>query len=261
MTKSNNINSHQLAKISHLDPLVPIVKEVDFTPYQDWAKNRLGYQFNNPSLLVTALTHRSYVNEHRRTAKAHNERLEFLGDAVLELATTDFLFKNFNSPEGVMTAWRSALVRTESIRDAGKALGYASLVRMSKGEQAGSEQAKLHIIANCFEALVGAIYLDQGFATASQLIKKQILGNMEAILADGSWRDSKSYLQEITQRIEGDTPDYRVLSEEGPDHDKTFTIGVFVRGVEKGRGKGGSKQLAQQLAARQAIEKYESSKS
>lgn len=238
------------------DPIIPVVHGVDFTPYQQWAKHALGFQFNNPSLLVTALTHRSYVNEHRKTARAHNERLEFLGDAVLELATTDFLFRNFYMPEGILTSWRAALVRTESIRDAGEALGYAPLVRMSKGEQAGSEQAKLHIVANCFEALVGAIYLDHGFAAASHFIAEHILVNIDEILREGSWRDAKSFLQEITQRVDNDVPDYRVLGEMGPDHDKTFTVGVFVGGREVGRGTGTSKQHAQQAAARQAIEAY-----
>ena len=237
-------------------PIAPEVLGVDFEPYQTWAEQTLGYRFNNPALLVTALTHRSYVNEHRHSVKVHNERLEFLGDAVLELVATDFLFKNYEMPEGVRTAWRSALVRTESIRDAGRALGYAPLVRMSKGEQAGPEHARLHIVANCFEALVGAIYLDQGFERAQQLITKYILINMDSILNDGSWRDPKSYLQEITQRLEGDTPDYRVLNEEGPDHDKTFTVGVFVGGKERGRGSGSSKQNAQQSAAHQAIDYY-----
>lgn len=239
------------------DPIVPVVKGVDFTPYQTWAKSHLGFEFNNSSLLVTALTHRSYVNEHRRIARTHNERLEFLGDAVLELVTTDFLFRNFNMSEGVLTSWRAALVRTESIRDAGEELGYAPLVRMSKGEQAGSEQAKLHIVANCFEALIGAIYLDHGFAVASRFIAEHILVHIDEILEDGSWRDAKSYLQEITQRVDdGGTPDYRVLEETGPDHDKTFTVGVFIAGKEVGRGTGTSKQHAQQAAARQAIENY-----
>ena len=212
------------------EPIIPIIEGVDFTPYQDWAEAKLGFAFANPSLLVTALTHRSYVNEHRRVAKAHNERLEFLGDAVLELAVTDFLFRNFDTSEGIMTSWRAALVRTESIRDAGDALGYAPLVRMSKGEQQGSEQSKLHIIANCFEALIGAIYLDQGYEVAREFIAKHILVNMETILRDGSWRDPKSYLQEISQRVDNATPDYKTLDESGPDHDKTFKIAVFVAG-------------------------------
>ena len=241
-------------------PVVPIVEGVDFAPYQAWAQAKLGFVFSNPSLLVTALTHRSYVNEHRRVAKAHNERLEFLGDAVLELATTDYLFRSFDMPEGVLTSWRSALVRTESIRDAGDELGYEPLVRMSKGERDGSEQAKLHIVANCFEALIGAIYLDQGYQVASQFISEHILVNVDEILRDGSWRDAKSYLQEISQRIDNETPSYRVLDESGPDHDKTFVVGVYVAGREMGKGTGTSKQQAQQAAARQAITTYREKK-
>lgn len=239
------------------EPIIPVIEGVDFVPYQDWAEAKLGFTFANPSLLVTALTHRSYVNEHRRVAKTHNERLEFLGDAVLELAVTDFLFRNFDTSEGIMTSWRAALVRTESIRDAGDALGYAPLVRMSKGEQQGSEQSKLHIIANCFEALIGAIYLDKGYEVAREFIAKHILVNMETILRDGSWRDPKSYLQEISQRVDNATPDYKILEESGPDHDKTFKIAVFVAGKKMGEGTAGSKQHAQQAAAREAISKYQ----
>lgn len=240
------------------EPLIPDVAGVDFAPYQSWALEKLGYEFANPSLLVTALTHRSYVNENRRLAREHNERLEFLGDAVLELVVTDFLFRNFNMPEGVMTAWRAALVRTESIRDAGDELGYAHLVRMSKGEHAGRTQAKLHIVANCFEALVGAIYLDQGFEKARDVIKQHVLVNIDNILSEGSWRDSKSHLQEITQRVKGgDIPRYVVTHEDGPDHDKTFTVVVKIDGVVRGEGTGASKQQAQQEAAQQAIEYYQ----
>lgn len=238
------------------EPIVPEVEGVDSAPYQEWSEKTLGYRFDNPSLLVTALTHRSYVNEHRKIAKAHNERLEFLGDAVLELVTTDYLFRHYDMPEGILTSWRAALVRTESIRDAGDNLGYAKLVRMSKGEQHGSEQAKLHIVANCFEALTGAIYLDKGYDEAKKLIDKYILVNIDEILKEGSWRDPKSHLQEISQRIDNETPDYRILEEVGPDHDKTFTVGVYINGHEMGRGTGSSKQHAQQNAAREAIIAY-----
>jgi len=237
-------------------PDVPDVEGVDFAPYQSWAEENLGFKFNNPSLLVTAFTHRSYVNEHKKSAKAHNERLEFLGDAVLELATTEFLFKNFDQPEGILTSWRAALVRTESIRDAGDNLGYASLIRMSRGERQGSEAAKLHIVANAFEALIGAIYLDKGFEIASEFIAKHILNQIDDILESGTWRDPKSHLQEVSQREDNETPDYRVLEEIGPDHEKTFTVGAFVKGVEMGRGKGTSKQIAQQNAAKEALQNY-----
>ena len=237
-------------------PAVPPVVGVDLAPYQQFAKEKLGFEFKDPSLLVTALTHRSYVNEHRKSAKAHNERLEFLGDAVLELATTEFLFNNFDQPEGILTSWRAALVRTESIAAAGAGLGYESLVRMSRGEKQGSEAARLHIVANAFEALIGAIYLDQGYDAAAKFISEHILSKIDEILEAGTWRDPKSYLQEVSQRMSGETPDYRVLNEDGPDHDKIFTVGAFVGGREIGRGEGSSKQIAQQNAAREGIQSY-----
>ena len=237
-------------------PSVPAVMGVDFAPYQEFAREKLGFEFKNPSLLVTALTHRSYVNEHRKSAKAHNERLEFLGDAVLEMATTEFLFNNFDQPEGILTSWRSALVRTESIAAAGAVLDYEPLLRMSRGEKQGSEAARLHIVANAFEALIGAIYLDRGYATVKDFINSHILQQIDDILENGSWRDPKSHLQEISQRVDSETPDYRVLDEDGPDHDKTFMVGVFVRGHEIGRGEGSSKQIAQQNAAREGILSY-----
>lgn len=252
-----NLLSPKFARRYNGEPVVPDVKGVDEAPYQAWAKLHLGFQFHNPSILITALTHRSYVNEHRGQARMHNERLEFLGDAVLELVTTDFLFKNYDMPEGTLTAWRSALVRTESIRDAGERLNYGSLVRMSKGERMGSDQAKLHIVANCFEALAGAIFLDQGYEAASKFIHKNILDHFDEILRDGSWRDPKSYLQEISQQIDNKTPSYKLLEEIGPDHDKTFTVAVYIDGREAGRGVGSSKQHAQQIAAQRAIKGIE----
>ena len=143
-------------------------------PYQDFAREKLGFEFTNVDLLVTALTHRSYVNEHRKSVSEHNERLEFLGDAVLELAVTDFLFTTYQEPEGILTSWRAALVRTESIGDAGQKLGYEPLVRMSRGEKRGSDRARMQILANAFEALIGAIYLERGYADAEAFIKKHI---------------------------------------------------------------------------------------
>ena len=128
-------------------------------PYQAFAVEKLGFEFTNIDLLVTALTHRSYVNEHKKSTKVHHERLEFLGDAVLELATTDYLYNNYDEPEGILTSWRAALVRTESIGEAGDKLGYEPLVRMSKGEKHGSDRARMQILANAFEAVIGAIYL------------------------------------------------------------------------------------------------------
>lgn len=228
--------------------------------YQDFAKEKLGFEFNDVDLLITALTHRSYVNEHKRNTHDHNERLEFLGDAVLELVSSDFLFRNYNEPEGIMTSWRAALVRTESIGAAGKELGYEPLVRLSKGEQHGSSRAHDIILADCFEAVIGAIYLDQGYEAAKHFIKKHILVKIDEILEEGTWRDPKSYFQEIAQRVDNETPTYRTIKEEGPDHDKTFTVGVYVGNSIKGVGVGHSKQEAQTAAAREGIKLYKTSK-
>ena len=225
-------------------------------PYHEWAKEKLGYDFENIDLLVTALTHRSYLNEHKKSASEHNERLEFLGDAVLELVTTDFLFSNYDKPEGILTAWRSALVRTESIGAAGERLGYEKLIRMSRGEKQGSARARQQILANAFEATTGAIYLDRGYEAAKKYITDNILSTLPQILEEESWRDPKSYLQEISQARDGFTPIYKVLKEDGPDHDKNFTLGVFVGDKKMGEGEGPSKQTAQQEAAREAIRKY-----
>lgn len=230
---------------------------MDTNLYQDFAKEKLGFSFNDIDLLVTALTHRSYVNEHK-TAHVHNERLEFLGDAVLELVSSDFLYRNYNEPEGIMTALRAALVRTESIGAAGKELGYEPLVRLSKGEKQGSERAHEVILADCFEAVIGAIYLDQGYEAAKDFISKHILVKIDEILEEGSWRDPKSYVQELAQKIDGVTPIYKTLKEDGPDHDKTFTVGLYVGNTLKGTGTGHSKQEAQTAAAREGVKKYRS---
>lgn len=229
---------------------------MDLTPYKDFAREKLGFQFNDIMLLVTALTHRSYVNEHRSSVKEHNERLEFLGDAVLELVSSDFLYRNYDEPEGIMTALRAALVRTESICDAGKELGYEPLVRLSHGEKNGSERAHDVILADCFEAVIGAIYLDQGYEVARDFIAKHILVKIDTILKEGSWRDPKSYVQELAQKIDNATPVYHTLSEEGPDHDKTFKVGLFVNEKLKSTGEGHSKQEAQTEAARVAVKMY-----
>lgn len=224
--------------------------------YQNFAREKFGFEFNDIELLITALTHRSYVNEHKKSVKEHNERLEFLGDAVLELVSSDFLYRNYNEPEGIMTAWRSALVRTESIGAAGEELGYEPLVRLSKGEKHGSSRAHAVILADCFEAVIGAIYLDQGYDAAKEFITKHILVKIDKILADGSWRDPKSYLQELAQHHDGATPTYHVIGEDGPDHNKTFTVGVYVAKQLKGTGTGHSKQEAEGNAASEAVKVY-----
>lgn len=229
---------------------------MDKTPYVNFAKEVLDVEFNDIDLLITAFTHRSYLNEHRKSAYEHNERLEFLGDAVLELAVTRFLYSNYKDPEGTLTSWRSALVRTESIASAAEKLGYTPLLRLSRGEKHGSERARQQILANSYEAVLGALYLDQGYDAAEKFVTGSVLATFDDILESGSWMDPKSHLQELAQSQDGSTPEYRVLSEEGPDHDKTFTVGVFVAGKLRGQGEGSSKQAGQQRAAEAALAKY-----
>jgi ribonuclease-3 len=230
---------------------------MDTSAYQQLAKEKLGGEFGQLDLLITALTHRSYVNEHRSTVKEHNERLEFLGDAVLELVVTEFLYANYSEPEGILTNWRSSLVRTESIGAAAARLGFEPLLRLSRGEKRGTERARAQILANSFEAVTGALYLDKGYDAAKQFITDNILSTFDDILKTRSWMDPKSHLQEVVQSQGGSTPQYRVLSEEGPDHDKTFTVGVFVDDGLKGQGQGPSKQAAQVVAASAALKQYQ----
>lgn len=226
-------------------------------PYQEFAREKLGFEFKDVDLLVTALTHRSYVNEHRKSVSEHNERLEFLGDAVLELVVTDFLFRTYDEAEGILTSWRASLVRTESIGEAGQLLGYEPLVRMSRGEKQGSERARLQILANAFEALIGAIYLERGYDDAAAFITKHISSKLDSILASGSWRDPKSHLQEVMQKVDSVTPRYVVIEEVGPDHDKVFTLGVYAGDRLVSKGTGPSKQAAQQEAAKAALKTYQ----
>ncbi len=222
---------------------------MDFSPYAAFAKEVLGVEFKDLGLLVTAFTHRSYVNEHKKTVSVHNERLEFLGDAVLELVSTEYLYANYDEPEGILTNWRSSLVRTESISAAAARNGFEPLLRLSRGEKRGTERARAQILANCYEAVIGALYLDQGYEAARGFIEKTVLNTFQDILKTGSWMDPKSRYQEFVQSNEGFTPSYKVLSEEGPDHDKVFTVGVYVESELRGTGQGPSKQIAQINAA------------
>lgn len=229
---------------------------MDPTVYQTFAQDVLGVKFNNLDLLITAFTHRSYLNEHKKTVSEHNERLEFLGDAVLELVATEFLYGNYDDPEGTLTSWRSSLVRTESISAAAARLGYEPLLRLSRGEKRGSDRAREQILANTYEAVLGALYLDQGYDKCKRFIHETLLSTFDDILKSGSWMDPKSHLQELAQSVDGSTPVYKVLGEDGPDHDKTFTVGVFVDGKLKGQGTGPSKQAGQQQAAESALAFY-----
>src|SRR5882757_8420415 len=226
---------------------------MDLSLYQNFAKDTLGATFNDIQLLVTAFTHRSYVNEHKKTVSEHNERLEFLGDAVLELVSTEYLYNNFSEPEGILTNWRSSLVRTESISAAAARYEFEPLLRLSRGEKRGTDRARAQILANSYEAVVGALYLDQGYDVAKRFITESLLVTFKDILETGSWMDPKSHLQEQIQSQEGQTPQYRIIEETGPDHDKTFTVGVFVNDQLRGQGVGPSKQAAQQKAAEAAL--------
>lgn len=224
--------------------------------YQKFAEEHLGFRFNNVGLFVTALTHRSYVNEHRKLHVEHNERLEFLGDAVLELVVSDYLFRNFHLPEGIMTALRSALVRTESIGEASERIGYAPLVRLSHGEKAGSERAHAVILADCFEAVIGATYIDQGEEVAKELIHKYIISKLPQVLETESWRDAKSYFQELVQHFYNVIPTYRTVAVEGPDHQREYTIALYVGETKIAEAKGLSKQDAQTICAREGVRQY-----
>lgn len=226
---------------------------MDVSKYASFAKDILGVTFHDLQQLITAFTHRSYLNEHKKTVFEHNERLEFLGDAVLELVSTEYLYANFSEPEGILTNWRSSLVRTESISAAASRLEFEPLLRLSRGEKRGTDRAREQILANCYEAVVGALYLDQGYSAASDFIHKSLLVTFEEILKTGSWMDPKSRYQEHTQSTEGFTPSYKVLNEDGPDHEKMFTVGVFVEGDLRGTGTGPSKQIAQIKAADVAL--------
>jgi ribonuclease-3 len=231
---------------------------MDTNLYIAFAKNKLGVAFNDINLLITAFTHRSYLNEHKKTVSAHNERLEFLGDAVLELVVTRFLYNNYSEPEGILTNWRSSLVRTESISAAASRYEFEPLLRLSRGEKRGTDRARAQILANSYEAVIGALYLDQGFDIADRFITESLLTTFDEILKTGSWMDPKSHLQELVQSQDGQTPQYRIVEETGPDHDKIFTVGVFVADVLKGQGQGPSKQAAQQQAATAALKQYQS---
>jgi ribonuclease-3 len=214
----------------------------------------LALTFNEPERLLSAITHRSYLNEHREATWEHNERLEFLGDAVLELVVTDFLFKEYpDKPEGELTAVRAALVNTNSLAAASEAMGVNQYLLMSKGEAKDEGRARLYILANVFEACIGAIYLDQGYDTARQFIADRLFKYTAEIVEKRLWQDPKSRFQEMAQEHASVTPTYETLTQEGPDHDRVFTVGVFLRQEKIAEGKGRSKQEAEQQAAQAAI--------
>ena len=229
------------------------MQPVTLTDFQ----NEIDVTFNDITLLERAFIHRSYLNEHPKLGLEHNERLEFLGDAVLEIVVTDFLYRTYPNPEGDLTNWRSALVKTESLAAVAAQLDLARFFKLSRGEAKGNARSHGLISANAVEAIIGAIYLDQGYDAASVFITGYIISRLDSIFEDGSWVDPKSKFQEMAQDHYGMTPNYRVLAEEGPDHDKIFTVGVFVGDKLCGKGQGSSKQAAQQVAATFALKDFE----
>jgi ribonuclease-3 len=230
------------------------------TPLEEFQTN-IGVKFTDLTLLDRAFIHRSYLNEHPKAGLEHNERLEFLGDAVLELVVTDFLYRNYENPEGDLTNWRSALVKTESLAAVAEKLQLAQYFKLSRGESKGNARSHALISANSVEALIGAIYLDQGYEPAMNFITEHIVSRLPEILKDGTWMDPKSKFQETSQEQFGLTPGYKVIEESGPDHDKVFTIGVYVGDKLYGKGSGSSKQAAQQAAAAKALDKLAASNS
>lgn len=214
----------------------------------------LGVSFVDLMHLLTAITHRSYLNEHKEATQEHNERYEFLGDAVLELVVTDFLFNKFpEKPEGDLTAIRAALVNTNSLADAATRLGVNDFLLLSKGEERDTGRARQYILANTFESLTGALYLDQGYDAAREFIARHLFDKTEAIVSQRLWQDAKSRFQELAQEHVSITPNYETLSQTGPDHNRLFTVGVYLGGEKIAEGKGRSKQEAEQAAAEAGI--------
>lgn len=224
---------------------------MDFSTFE---KN-IGIEFKDKSLLKQAFVHRSYINENKNSGLAHNERLEFLGDAVLELVITDFLFHEYpTEAEGVLTSYRSALVNATTCSDIATKLQFNDYLLLSKGESKDTGRARQYILANALEAVIGAIYLDGGYDTAKKFIAQHFIPLIEGITKEGSHIDAKSLFQEKAQEFESITPAYKTLKESGPDHDKKFTVGVFLGKDLVSQGEGKSKQDAEQVAARTALE-------
>lgn len=229
---------------------IPEVEEKNFPLLE----NRLGVKFNNPEFLVQAFVHRSYLNEHHEFPLGQNERLEFLGDAVVELVVTEYLYNQYGNPEGELTNWRAALVNAKMLASVAYEMGVEPFLFLSHGEakDAGTK-ARDYIMANVFESLVGAIYLDQGYDVSKQFITRWVITKLPYVLENGLYMDAKSRFQESAQELLGCTPTYRVLDESGPDHAKIFKVGVFLEKELIASGEGSSKQEAQTEAAEAAL--------
>ena len=218
-------------------------------------ESKIGITFKNKDLLKQAFVHRSYLNENPSFEIAHNERLEFLGDAVLELTVTDFLYKNYpNKQEGELTAYRTGVVNAMILSEIGKELGLSEFLLLSKGESKDLGKARQYILANTTESLIGSIYLDQGYGAANDFVLRFILPKLDEVVSKGLWRDAKSFAQEMAQEHFGVTPSYKVLRESGPDHNKVFVTGIYFGNKLIAEGQGRSKQEAEQEAALKAIE-------
>ncbi len=214
-----------------------------------------GITVRNRDFFIEAMTHRSFLNEHKDHDYPHNERLEFLGDAVLELVVTEYLFTHYNNPEGEMTAWRAALVNGEMLARVARDMGIEEFLLMSKGEAKDTGKARHYLLANAVEALIGALYRDQGYDAAQVFILTHIVSRIDEILEKKTYLDPKSYFQEKAQEYMSVTPHYQLVSEVGPDHDREFMVAVHIGEEEVARGAGRSKQDAQRAAARAALEK------
>jgi ribonuclease-3 len=214
-----------------------------------------GIEVQSVDLFQEAITHRSYINEHRQYKLNHNERLEFLGDAVLELVVTEYLFHNYPNPEGELTSWRAALVNGEMLAKLGQQLELDTFLLMSRGEAKDTGRARQYLVANAMEAVIGALYIDQGYDAAKAFIDRIVLVHLEEVLRSKSYTDAKSRFQEEAQDRHNVTPVYKVMREWGPDHDKHFVSGVYLHDELIAEGEGSSKQEAQREAAKNALEK------
>lgn len=216
-------------------------------------KERLGIVIRQEALFQEALTHRSYLNEHKGYEYPHNERLEFLGDAVLELVVTENLFHNYENPEGELTSFRAALVNGDMLAKIGGELNLQDFLLMSRGETKDTGRARGYLVANAMEAIIGALYLDQGYDGAKAFIVKYVMSHLPEVFEQGLHTDAKSRFQELAQEKLGITPGYRVIKEWGPDHDRHFIAGVYLDEEKIAEGEGASKQEAQREAAKQGL--------
>ena len=217
-------------------------------------EEKIGIKFKDKNLLKQAFTHRSYLNENPSLALEQNERLEFLGDAILEMAITEYLYKKYpKKTEGEMTALRAALVNSIMLSEVASGLNIGDLMLLSKGEAKSLGKARQYILANAFEALIGAVYLEHGYEKICEFLKNNLFGKIEEVIEKKLWIDAKSLFQEKAQELESVTPLYKVLTESGPDHEKVFVMGVFLGSDLVAEGKGASKQEAEQDAARNAL--------